>query len=139
VGLSIEPALRVVRARNILGSPGFDPVQPMKTKKVLIVSIIAAALQFTPATFAEDADAQDFGKRGRHARFLSELSADERAKLRAAHHAAMADPAVQAAKERQRASAREFRELKRARMLQADPSVQPILDKMPARGGRRGR
>ena len=110
----------------------------MKTKTFLIVSVIATALQFTPATFAEDADAQDFGKRGRHARFLGDLSADERAKLRAAHHAAMADPAVQAAKERQRAAAREFRELKRARMLQADPTVQPILDKMPARG-RRGR
>ena len=45
----------------------------------------------------------------------------------------MADPAVQAAKERQRAAAREFRELKRARMLQADPTIQPILDKMPPR------
>jgi hypothetical protein len=50
----------------------------------------------------------------------------------------MADPAVQAAKDRQRAAAREFRELKHARMLQADPTIQPILEKMRARG-RRGR
>jgi hypothetical protein len=110
----------------------------MKTKTFLIVAAIAAAFQFAPAAFAEDSDEQGFGKRGRHARFLAELSPDERAKLRAAHHAAMADPAVQAAKDRQRAAAREFRELKRSRMLQADPTIQPILEKMPARG-RRGR
>ena len=108
----------------------------MKTKTFLIVSVIAAAFQFAPASFAQDSDAQDYGKRGRHARFLSGLSAEERTKLRAAHHIAMADPAVQAAKDRQRAAAREFRELKRARMLQADPTIQPILDKMPARGRR---
>jgi hypothetical protein len=111
----------------------------MKTKTFLIVTTLAAALQFTPATFAQDADAQEYGKRGRHARMLANLSTDERAKLRAAHHAAMADPAVQAAKDRQRAAAREFRELKRSRMLQADPTIQPILDKMPSGGGRRGR
>ena len=109
----------------------------MRTKTLLLASILAAAFQFGPTTFAQDADAQDFGKRGRHARFLSGLSADERAKLRAAHHQAMADPAVQAAKERQRAAAREFRDLKRARMLQADPTIQPILDKMPRGRGAR--
>jgi hypothetical protein len=111
----------------------------MKTKSFLIVAALAAALQFGPATFAQDSDGQEYGKRGRHARFLADLSTEERAKLRAAHHAAMADPAVQAAKDRQRAAAREFRELKRSRMLQADPTIQPILDKLPARGGRRGR
>jgi tripartite-type tricarboxylate transporter receptor subunit TctC len=67
---------------------------------------------------------------------LANLSPDERAKLRAAHQQAMADPAVQAARDRQRQAAREFRELKRQRMLQADPTIQPILDKMPARGPR---
>jgi hypothetical protein len=111
----------------------------MKTKTFLIVAAITAAFQITPTSFAEDSDEQGFGKRGRHARFLADLSTDERAKLRAAHHAAMADPAVQAAKDRQRAAAREFRELKRSRMLQADPTIQPILEKMPAPGGRRGR
>jgi hypothetical protein len=108
----------------------------MKMKTLLIVSSLAAAMHFAPTTFAQDPDDQAYGKRGRHARFLSGLSTDERAKLRAAHHAAMADPAVQAAKDRQRAAAREFRELKRARMLQADPTIQPILEKMPARRGR---
>jgi hypothetical protein len=37
----------------------------------------------------------------------------------------------------QRAAAQEFRQLKRQRMLQADPTIQPILEKMPARRGGR--
>ena len=48
----------------------------------------------------------------------------------------MADPAVQAAKDRRRQAAKDFRELKRAAMLRADPTIQPILDKIPARGQR---
>jgi hypothetical protein len=109
----------------------------MKTKTFLVVCSIAAALQFAPAGLAQGPDDQDFGKRGRHAR-MANLSVEERAQFRAAHRQAMADPAVRAAKDRQIQAAKEFRELKRARMLQADPSLQPVLDKMPARG-RRGR
>ena len=109
----------------------------MKTKTFLIVSAVAVAMQFNSASFAQAPDEQGYGKRARHARFLSNLSGDERAKLRAAHQQAMADPAVQAAKDRQRAAAQEFRQLKRQRMLQADPTIQPILDKMPARRGGR--
>ncbi len=111
----------------------------MNTKGLLTILAAAAALQFAPVVSAQDADAADHPRRGRYARMLANLSPEERAKLRAAHHQAMADPAVQAAKDRQIAAAREFRELKRARMLQADPTIQPILDKMPMRGGRRGR
>jgi hypothetical protein len=108
----------------------------MKAKAFLIASVAAAALQFAPFSSAQSPDGEGFGGHRRHARFLAGLSADERTKLRAAHQQAMADPAVQAAKDRQRQAAREFRELKRARMLQADPSIQPILDKLPARGPR---
>ena len=108
----------------------------MKTKTFLAVAALAAAMHFAPASFAQNSDEQDYGKRGRHTRFLAGLSPDERAKLRSAHHQAMADPAVQAAKDRQRAAAQEFRQLKRTRMLQADPTLQPILDKLPARGRR---
>lgn len=106
----------------------------MKAKAFVIASVFAAALQLAPLTFAQSPDGDEFEPRRRHARFLAGLSADERAKLRAAHHQAMADPAVQAAKDRHRQAAREFRDLKRQRMLQADPSIQPILDKLPARG-----
>ncbi len=110
----------------------------MKTKSLLTILAAAAAMQFAPLALAQDADAADYPRRGRHAKMLANLSPDERAKFRAAHRQAMADPAVQAAKDRQIAAAREFRELKRSRMLQADPTIQPILDKMPPRG-RRGR
>ncbi len=109
----------------------------MKTKSLLLILAATAALQFAPVASAQDTDAADYRPRGHHA-MMANLSPDERAKFRAAHRQAMADPAVQAAKDRQIQAAREFRELKRARMLQADPTIQPILDKMPARG-RRGR
>ena len=110
----------------------------MNTKTFLAVFAVGAVLNLAPSGFAQgaDADAGDHGRRGRYARLLAELSPDERARLRAAHRQAMADPAVQAAKDRQRQAAREFRELKRSRMLQADPTIQPILDKIPARGRR---
>ncbi len=110
----------------------------MKTKTFLTILAATAALQFAPLAFAQEADADDYPRRGRYAKMLANLSPDERAKLRAAHRQAMADPAVQAAKDRQRQAAQEFRDLKRSRMLQADPTIQPILDKVPARrGGRR--
>lgn len=108
----------------------------MKLKTLLIISSVAAALQFAPAGFAQAPDAQDHGRRGRHARLMANLSLEERAKLRAAHQKAMADPAVQAAKDRARQARREFRDMRRATMLRADPSIQPILDKMPARPAR---
>lgn len=106
----------------------------MKTKNFLILSAVAAALQFAPASFAQSPDGEHYGKREWRERYLANLSPEERTKLRAAHQKVMADPAVQAAKDRQRQASQEFRELKRARMLQADPSIQPILDKLPARG-----
>ena len=111
----------------------------MKTKTLLTIFAAAAALYMAPAAYSQEADADDYGKRGRYARMLANLSPDERAKLRAAHRQAMADPAVQAAKDRHRQAAREFRELKHSRMLQADPTIQPILDKMPVGQRNRGR
>lgn len=111
----------------------------MKMKTLLTILAAAVALCLAPAGYSQDHDADDYGKRGRYARLLADLSPDERAKLRAAHRQAMADPAVQAAKDRQRAATREFRELKRSRMLQADPTIQPILDKMPVGRRNRGR
>ena len=112
----------------------------MKTKTLLTILAAAVAFQFAPLASAQEPDASDYRRGGRHAKMLANLSADERARFRAAHRQAMADPAVQAAKDRQIAAAREFRELKRSRMLQADPTIQPILDRMPQRrAGRRGR
>lgn len=109
----------------------------MTTKTLLTIFAAVAALQFAPTAPAQEADAGDRQRRGRHAKMLANLSPEERAKLRAAHRQAMADPAVQAAKDRQIQAAREFRNVKRSRMLQADPTLQPVLDKLPVRGGRR--
>jgi len=43
----------------------------------------------------------------------------------------MQDPAMQAAQEKMRQADRQFRDALHASMLKADPSIQPILDKIP--------
>ena len=114
----------------------------MKLKTFLIISVTAATLQFASTGFAQAPDAQGYGgngkhgRHGKHAQFLANLSVEERAKLRAAHQKAMTDPALQAAKDRARQARRELRDLRRAAMLRADPSIQPILDKIPAHADR---
>lgn len=60
------------------------------------------------------------------------LNEEERSRLKAAHQKAMADPAVRAARDRLRQARREFREVMRPAILKADPSIQPILEKMRA-------
>jgi Spy/CpxP family protein refolding chaperone len=62
----------------------------------------------------------------------AKLTEDERAKLRAAHQKAMADPSVKAAHERLKQARREFRDVMGPAMLRADPSIQPLLDKLLA-------
>jgi Spy/CpxP family protein refolding chaperone len=61
---------------------------------------------------------------------LANLTEEERGRLRAAHEKAMADPAVQAAREKLQQARREFREVMRPALLKADPSIQAILDKL---------
>ncbi|MEY2488664.1 MAG: hypothetical protein QOC70_606 [Verrucomicrobiota bacterium] len=111
----------------------------MKAKLTfLLVPTLAAALQFAPSVLAQsppDRPMRQFQmeRRARWAR----LTEEERSKLKAAHQKAMADPAVWAARERLRQARREFREIMRPALLKADPSLQPILEKMrPERPGR---
>ena len=97
----------------------------------LLVPTLAATLQFAPSVLAQppaDKPARQF-QMERRARWAS-LNEEERAKLKAAHQKAMADPAVRAAHDRLKQARREFREIMRPAMLKADPSVQPILEKM---------
>lgn len=105
----------------------------MKTKAFLLAAMLATALPLAPCAFAQNPDTQRQGRRFKHERMLANLSPEERTKLRAAHQKAMADPSVQAAKDRMRQARREFRDLRRQSMLRADPSIQPILDKLPNR------
>jgi hypothetical protein len=111
----------------------------MKAKfTVLLAPALAAALQFAPTALAQspvERPARQF-QMERRARWAS-LSEEERAKLKAAHQKAMADPAVRAARDKLRQARREFREVLRPALLKADPSVQPILERMRAeRAGR---
>jgi hypothetical protein len=108
----------------------------MKMQSVVPMSILAVALQFSPVVCGQDED-QPRG-RGRWEQRLSNLSSEERQKLQAARQKAMQDPSVQAAHNKMRAAHEEFRDAMRAAMLKADPSIQPILNKIPAprrRGG----
>jgi Spy/CpxP family protein refolding chaperone len=104
----------------------------MKAKLTfLLVPAVAAALQFTPAVLAQsppDKPARQF-QMERRARWTN-LTEEERSKLKAAHQKALADPAVRVARDRLKQARREFRELLRPALLKADPSIQPILDKM---------
>jgi hypothetical protein len=110
----------------------------MKAKLAfLVVPALAAALQLAPIALAQppgDKPGRPFQER--RARWAS-LNEDERAKLKAAHQKAMEDPAVRAAQERLKQARREFRDVMRPAMLKADPSVQPILEKL--RSERQGR
>jgi hypothetical protein len=111
----------------------------MKAKFIfLLVPTLAGALHLAPTISAQQPQDKPFRpfQNERRARWAN-LSEEDRAKLRAAHQKAMADPAVRAARDRLRQARREFRELMRPAMLKADPSIQPILDKL--RAERQGR
>ena len=89
------------------------------------VSEPAAATTTTTATEEEH--------EGGRMHALSKLTPEERGKLKAAHQAALQDPAVKAAeaqKNNGREGKRAYHEAVHTAMLKADPSVQPILDKM---------
>ena len=105
----------------------------MKAKPHLLVPALVCFLQIAPVVVAQPPDKPDRPFRqfqnDRRARWAS-LSEEERGRLRAAHQKAMADPAVQAARDRLRQARREFREILRPALLKADPTLQPILDKL---------
>lgn len=104
----------------------------------LLFPALACALQFAPSSFAQQPPDRSFRpfQNERRARWAN-LSEEDRVKLRAAHQKAMGDPAVRVAHDKLRQARREFREVMRPALIKADPSVQPILDKM--RAERRGR
>jgi len=110
--------------------------QQMKAKlPYLLVPALACVAQLAPGILAQqppdrpDRPFRQF-QNERRARLLANLTEDERARLRAAHQKALTDPAVQAAREKLKQARREFREVMRPALLKADPSIQPILDKL---------
>jgi len=105
----------------------------MRINSLITVSILAAVVQVTPMVFGQDEE-QPIGRR-RWEQRTANLSPEERQKLQAAQEQAMQDPAVQAARVKMREAHKEFRDAMRAAMLKADPSIQPILNKIPTRHG----
>ena len=97
---------------------------------LLSAAIAATLLQFAPSASAQGGDRAE-RRFERNAR-LQSLSEAERAKLWAAHQQAMQDAQVRAAHERLIEARREFREVMRPALIKADPSVQPILEKLRA-------
>ena len=65
----------------------------------------------------------------RQARLIN-LSGEERARLQSAHLAALRDPALRESRERFHQAKKEYRDKLRDALLKADPSVQPILEKV---------
>ena len=102
----------------------------MKMKFLITMSTLGIALQFAPIARSQD---EDQGGRGRRwEKRLANLSPEERQKVQAAHRKAMQEPSVQAAREKMRQAHKEFHDTMHAAMLKADPSIQPILNKIPA-------
>jgi hypothetical protein len=60
----------------------------------------------------------------------AELSPEERARLHSAHQSAMSDPGLAAFRDRYQQARKEYRDRLRDALLRADPSVQPILEKV---------
>ena len=106
----------------------------MNIKSLITVSILIATLQLSPIGFAQDTNQSAPGRGGRWQQRLANLSPQEREKLKAARQKAMQDSNVQAAHEKMRQARKEFVSSMRAAMLKADPSIQPILDKIPKPG-----
>jgi Spy/CpxP family protein refolding chaperone len=103
----------------------------------LVVPALTCAAQFVPNLFAQsppdrpDRPFRQFLNERRAAR-LANLTEDERTRLRAAYQKASQDPAVQTAREKLKQARREFREVMRPALLKADPSIEPILEKLRA-------
>lgn len=80
-----------------------------------------------PAKSAETAEEEEGGKM--RERYMA-LTPEEKTKIRAANKAARQDPAVKAAEATRATDKQAYRQALRAAMLKADPSVEPILEKM---------
>ena len=92
-------------------------------RQVLVTALLAFLL---PASgFAQGPQGNDFGRR----RF-SRLSMEEQARFRSAYDMALRDPALAATRQRYEQARNEYRNKLREALLKADPSVQPILEKV---------
>ncbi len=92
-------------------------------RQVLLTALLAFLL--AASGFAQGPQGNDF-RRGR----FSRLSMEEQARFRSAHDMALRDPALAATRQRYEQARNEYRNKLREALLKADPSVQPILEKV---------
>jgi len=121
---------------NLFGAP-VSLFQDMKIKSLITVSLLVGALQLSPVMFGQGQNGNGPGRGGRWQQRLANLSPEEREKLKAARQKAIQDPSVQAAHQKMRQARQDFMTAMRGAMLKADPTIQPVLDKIP-KGGRGG-
>ena len=103
----------------------------MRTQALVLIAGAVSAyfglVQLVPA--------QENDEKGTHhggwKKWIELLPGGEQVKLRAVHALAREDPAVRAADEKRKQAEKEFHDILRAAMLKIDPTVQPILDRMP--------
>ena len=93
-----------------------------------MIPILGAALQ--SVAFSEVAPQTGKGLRHNEQGRLANLSPAERREVETARQTAMQDPTVQAAHEKMEQARQAFQSAMDAAMLKAEPSIQPILDKM---------
>ena len=97
-------------------------------KRFFCAALISAAFFVTGSLAQAEDPAGKHHKRHKVQEWLSLLSDEDRAKLRAAKEQAMKDPAVQAANQQRKQAEAEYRELLHKEMLKTDPSIKPLLD-----------
>ena len=102
-------------------------------KLFLTISILTAALQIAPIAFSQGGQRGGGAQRGGGGRGMemNNLTPEEKQKVMNARRSAMQDPAVQSARTKMQAASKEMHDAMEAAMLKADPSLKPILDKMP--------
>jgi Spy/CpxP family protein refolding chaperone len=101
----------------------------MRMKLLITISILAAALQIAPVALSQGRQRGGGGERGMAG--MGNLTQEERQKVMNARKTAMQDPAVQSARQKMQAASKEMHDAMDAAMLKADPSIKPILDKIP--------
>jgi len=122
--LRFAPELEEIKyhlARNF--ARAFGVYFSVMKRLVLLTALLAVLLP--TIGFAQGQRTVDF----RRQRF-SGLSMEEQARFRSAHDMALRDPSVAATRQRYEQARNEYRNKLREALLKADPSVQPILEKV---------
>jgi hypothetical protein len=101
----------------------------MKKKPVITASILA--LLFSSVLLAQDSNPSGKGWRHNQEHRLANLSPAERQKVEAARQTAMQDPGVRAAREKLHLARKDLHDAMHAAMVKADPTIEPILAKLP--------